>query len=108
MKKILLIIFSCLFSVTSFAEDMLWDLDTVVHQAQSYPALNARTTNGTQVTLSKDYINKLDEIRKIIEEMRLAYEPRRAVRTLSSRPPSRYHPSIVLLIFHQIIKWKRV
>ena len=68
MKRILLIISSLLFSLSSFAEDMLWDMDIVVHQAQSYPALNARTTNGTQLTFSKDYINKLDEIRKRISQ----------------------------------------
>ena len=47
---------------------MIWDFDTVVHQAQSYPALTAKTTNGTQVTLHKDYILKLDEIRKRISQ----------------------------------------
>jgi predicted Zn-dependent protease len=47
---------------------MTWDLDIVVHEAQKYPALNAKTTNGMQITLTKDYINKLDEIRKSISQ----------------------------------------
>ncbi len=68
MKRILLIICSLFYSISSLAEDMIWDFDTVVHQAQSYPALTAKTTNGTQVTLHKDYILKLDEIRKRISQ----------------------------------------
>jgi len=68
MKRILLVILSLLFSLSSFAEDMTWDLDIVVHEAQKYPALNAKTTNGMQITLTKDYINKLDEIRKSISQ----------------------------------------
>jgi hypothetical protein len=47
---------------------MTWDLDIVVHEAQKYPALNAKTTNGMQITLTKDYINKLDQIRKSISQ----------------------------------------
>ncbi len=68
MKFLIAFIFSIFFSVYSYAEDMIWDFDTVVHQAQSYPALTAKTTNGTQVTLHKDYIIKLDEIRKKISQ----------------------------------------
>ena len=52
---------------------MTWDLDIVVQEAQKYPALNARTTNGMQITLSKDYINKLDEIRKKISQQAGVY-----------------------------------
>jgi len=45
---------------------MLWDLDAVVIQSESFPILKAKTTNGVEVLLTKSYINKLDEIRKII------------------------------------------
>ena len=68
MKRILLVIFSLFFSLTTLADDMTWDLDIIVHEAQKYPALNAKTTNGMQITLTKDYINKLDEIRKNISQ----------------------------------------
>jgi len=73
MKKIFLTIFSFFYSLSSFADDMTWDLDIVVQEAQKYPALNARTTNGMQITLSKDYINKLDEIRKTISQQAGVY-----------------------------------
>ena len=68
MKRILFVIFSLFFSLTTLADDMTWDLDIIVHEAQKYPALNAKTTNGMQITLTKDYINKLDEIRKNISQ----------------------------------------
>jgi len=68
MKRILLIVVYLFSSLTAFADDMTWDLDVVVHEAQKYPALNAKTTNGMQITLTKDYINKLDEIRKSISQ----------------------------------------
>lgn len=68
MKKILLVILSLFFSLTSFANDILWDLDSVVHETARYDGFNLQTTNGGKITLYKDYIYKLDEIRKNISQ----------------------------------------
>jgi Zn-dependent protease with chaperone function len=60
-------------SLSSYANDMLWDLDTVVLQSENFPALKAKTTNGADVLLTKDYISKLDEIRKRIAQQSGVY-----------------------------------
>ena len=66
MKRILLVILSLFFSLTSFANDILWDLDSIVHETARYDGANLQTTNGKKITLYKDYIYKLDEIRRSI------------------------------------------
>lgn len=64
MKKIIFIL--CLLCSHFTFADTLWDLDTVVHQSKSYSGLTAKTTNGRQIILTSEYINKLDSIRREI------------------------------------------
>ncbi len=71
MKKIIFIL-CLLFSNFTFA-DTLWDLDTVVHQSKVYSGLTAKTTNGRQIILTTEYINKLDSIRKEISHQAHIY-----------------------------------
>ena len=63
-----LCIFLLLFTGASFAEDSLWDLDGVLSQVQNSTGVNLTSKNGFSKTLSKDYVLKLDEIRKKISE----------------------------------------
>jgi Zn-dependent protease with chaperone function/predicted HicB family RNase H-like nuclease len=71
MKKIVFIL-CLLFSNFAFA-DTLWDLDTVVSQSKSYSGLTAKTTNGRQIILTAEYINKLDSIRREISHQAHIY-----------------------------------
>ena len=70
--KIIVFTLCLVFSNFTFA-DTLWDLDTVVHQSKSYSGLTAKTTNGRQIILTADYINKLDSIRREISHQARIY-----------------------------------
>jgi len=66
--KYLVFIFTFFYSFLSFGNETFWDLDSAVHQVQTSSSLSLLANGTSQQVWSRDYVLKLDEVRKKISQ----------------------------------------
>jgi Zn-dependent protease with chaperone function len=66
--KYLVFILTFLYSLLSFGSETYWDLDSAVHQVQTSSSLSLLANGTSQQVWSRDYVLKLDEVRRKISQ----------------------------------------
>ena len=66
--KYLVFILTFLYSLVSFGSETIWDLDSALHQVQTSSSVSLLANGTSQQVWSRDYVLKLDEVRRKISQ----------------------------------------